>query len=80
MQKHYETPWHRDLTPAEEEKLLRMEEQMREADKKSPLLMKSHLETFNDGVIAIIIGIFIRKPFIGVDRFVSEKLEETEVL
>jgi len=32
------------------------------------------------GVIAIIIGIFIRKPFIGVDRFVSEKLEETEVL
>ena len=32
------------------------------------------------GVIAIVIGIFIRKPFIGVDRFVSEKLEETEVL
>ena len=43
MQKHYETPWHRDLTPAEEEKLFHMEEQMREADKKSPLLMKSHL-------------------------------------
>ena len=59
MQKHYETPWHRDLTPAEEEKLLRMEEQMREADKKSPLLMKSHLETFNDGVIAIIITIMV---------------------
>ena len=32
------------------------------------------------GVIAIVIGIFVRKPFIGVDHFVSEKLEETEVL
>ena len=32
---------------------------MREADKKSPLLMKSHLETFNDGVIAIIITIMV---------------------
>ena len=31
-------------------------------------------------VLALVIGLFIRKPFIGMHRFVSEKLEETEVL
>ena len=31
-------------------------------------------------VVGIIIGIFARKPFAGVDRFVTEKMEETEVL
>lgn len=31
-------------------------------------------------VIGIIIGIFARRPFAGVDRFVTEKMEETEVL
>ena len=30
--------------------------------------------------VAIIIGLFIRKPFIGVNRYMTEKLEETEVL
>ncbi len=30
--------------------------------------------------LAVLIGLFIRKPFIGVDRYVTEKLEETEVL
>ncbi len=32
------------------------------------------------GVIAVIIGIFVRRPFEGVDQFVTEKMEETEVL
>ena len=31
-------------------------------------------------VLAVVIGLFIRRPFIGVDRYVTEKLEETEVL
>ena len=31
-------------------------------------------------VVALAIGLFIRKPFIGMNEFVSEKLEETEVL
>lgn len=30
--------------------------------------------------VALAIGLFIRRPFIGVDRYVTEKLEETEVL
>ena len=32
------------------------------------------------GVAGIIIGLFVRRPFIGMNRFVTEKLEETEVL
>ncbi len=32
------------------------------------------------GVLALIIGLVIRKSFIGLNNFVSEKLEETEVL
>ena len=31
-------------------------------------------------VAAVIIGLVVRRPFIGVTRFMSEKLEETEVL
>ena len=31
-------------------------------------------------VLALAIGLLIRKPFMGMNRFVSEKLEETEVL
>ncbi len=30
--------------------------------------------------LALVIGLVIRKPFLGMNRFVSEKLEETEVL
>lgn len=32
------------------------------------------------GAIGVTIGLFIRKPFIGMNDFVSEKIEETEVL
>ena len=31
-------------------------------------------------VAAVVIGLVVRRPFIGVNRFMSEKLEETEVL
>ena len=31
-------------------------------------------------VIGLAVGLFIRRPFLGMNRFVSEKLEETEVL
>ena len=31
-------------------------------------------------VLALAIGLLIRRPFMGVDRYVNEKLEETEVL
>jgi putative membrane protein len=31
-------------------------------------------------VVALVIGLIVRKPFIGINNFVSEKLEETEVL
>ncbi len=31
-------------------------------------------------VVGLAIGLLIRKPFLGMNRFVSEKLEETEVL
>ena len=31
-------------------------------------------------VVALVIGLVVRKPFIGMNRFVTEKLEETEVL
>ena len=31
-------------------------------------------------VVGLAIGLFIRKPFLGMNRFVSEKIEETEVL
>ena len=31
-------------------------------------------------VIALLIGLLIRRPFIGLNRFVEEKLEETELL
>ena len=31
-------------------------------------------------VVGIVIGLVVRKPFIGMNRFVTEKLEETEVL
>lgn len=66
MQKRFDTPVHRDLTPEEEKKVLQIEEQMREADQRSPALMKPHLETFNDGVIAIIITIMVLElPFPG---------------
>ena len=32
------------------------------------------------GVLGIVIGLVVRRPFIGMTKFVSEKLEETEVL
>ena len=32
------------------------------------------------GVLGLVIGLLIRKPFIGMNHFVSEKLEDTEVL
>ena len=32
------------------------------------------------GVLGIVIGLLVRRPFIGMSEFVSEKLEETEVL
>lgn len=32
------------------------------------------------GVLALVIGLIIRQPFVGVNRYVTEKLEETEVL
>lgn len=31
-------------------------------------------------VLAFLIGLVVRRPFIGVNRFVSEKLEETELM
>ncbi len=31
-------------------------------------------------VVALVIGLLIRKPFLGMNNFVSEKIEETEVL
>ena len=31
-------------------------------------------------VVGLAIGLLIRKPFLGMNRFVSEKIEETEVL
>ena len=59
MRRQYTIPGHRELTPEEEEKLFHLEEKMHEADKRSPLIMKQHLETFNDGVIAILITIMV---------------------
>ena len=32
------------------------------------------------GVLGLVIGLFVRRPFIGMNRFVSEKLEDTGVL
>ena len=32
------------------------------------------------GAVALVIGLLVRKPFIGMNQFVSEKIEETEVL
>ncbi|MGX8773917.1 MAG: YhgE/Pip family protein, partial [Bacillota bacterium] len=32
------------------------------------------------GVLGLAIGLLVRKPFIGVNRYMTEKLEETEVL
>lgn len=32
------------------------------------------------GLLALAIGLLIRKPFMGINEFVSEKIEETEVL
>ena len=31
-------------------------------------------------VVALVIGLFVRKPFIAMNEFVAEKIEETEVL
>ena len=31
------------------------------------------------GVIGMVIGLVVRRPFIGINEFVSEKIEETEV-
>jgi len=31
-------------------------------------------------VAALLIGLLVRRPFMGVNRFVEEKLEETELL
>ena len=59
MNRSFETPGHRDLTPLEEENLLHIEEQMRRAEEESPARMMTHLDTFNDGVIAIIITIMV---------------------
>ena len=68
MRRQFYTPGHRELTPEEEEKLSHIEEQMEKADKQSPVLMKQHLETLNDGVIAIIITIMVLElPFPGAE-------------
>ena len=32
------------------------------------------------GAAALVIGLLVRKPFIGTNHFVSEKLEETELM
>ena len=32
------------------------------------------------GVAALLIGLLVRKPFMGLNRFMEEKLEETELL
>jgi putative membrane protein len=32
------------------------------------------------GALGIVIGLIVRRPFIGLNKFVSEKIEETEVL
>ena len=32
------------------------------------------------GVVGVVIGLVVRRPFIGMNKFFSEKLEETEVL
>ena len=32
------------------------------------------------GVIGLVIGLFVRRPFIGMNEFVEEKLEETELI
>ena len=32
------------------------------------------------GVVGLVIGLVVRRPFIGINEFVSEKIEETEVL
>ena len=32
------------------------------------------------GVVGVVIGLVVRRPFIGMNKFVSEKIEETEVL
>ncbi len=32
------------------------------------------------GLFAVLIGLLVRRPFIGVNRYVTEKMEETEVL
>ena len=32
------------------------------------------------GVVGVVIGLVVRKPFIGMNKFFTEKLEETEVL
>ena len=66
MRRQFYIPGHMELTPEEEEKLSHIEEQMKKADEKSPVLMKQHLETLNDGVIAIIITIMVLElPFPG---------------
>ena len=76
MRRQFYIPGHMELTPEEEEKLSHIEEQMKKADEKSPVLMKQHLETLNDGVIAIIITIMVLElPFpgagTGYTRFLS---------
>ena len=32
------------------------------------------------GLYLLLIGLLVRKPFIGINNFVSEKIEETELL
>ena len=32
------------------------------------------------GIIGVMIGLFVRKPFIEVNHFLAEKIEETEVI
>lgn len=38
------------------------------------------LELLLFGALALLIGLVVRRPFLNVNRFVSEKLEETEVI
>jgi len=38
------------------------------------------LELLLFGALALLIGLVVRSPFLNVNRFVSEKLEETEVI
>ena len=43
-----------------------------------PDLAEEHRLIF--GAAALLIGLWVRKPFMGLNHFMEEKLEETEML